>query len=505
MKKEKLIILALLMSPLLLLAQWQSKWVYYNQNGNLEYLSDSLGNKIPDFSMVGYKGGLVVFPHAKIQIILKPTGGDDTEQIQKAIEKVGAMPHQIDKINTILLKKGAYTVSKTININHSGIIIMGEGNEDSGTVITFTSEKKADLFAVTGKGKIQKEESTKTTMTDAYVPVGSFSFHVIKTDGYKVGDKVILYREATQNWIHDLKMDSIEKLPKDGRQWPVKEYHFNFEREIAAIDAKNKTITLNAPVVMNLDKNYGGGAVYKYKFDGRIAEVGLQNLRMISTYKGAEDEQHGWNAIFFRQAENCWVDKVTSVHFGYSCVNLGSTAKNITVQNSECLDPISIITGGRRYSFNCDGQLNLFKNNLTRGGRHDYVTGGFVCGPNVFYNSTSTLAHTDSGPHNRWAMGTLYDNIVTDGEINIQDRGASGTGHGWAGAWQVFWNCTAKSMINQQPPMALNWNIAPKTVKGKPWHQRPDSIWEGVGVQNVIPHSIYQAQVKERLKSGLSK
>ncbi|MBC7914749.1 MAG: hypothetical protein H7Y07_11585 [Pyrinomonadaceae bacterium] len=317
-----------------------------------------------------------------------------------------------------------------------------------------------------------------------------------------MGDKVILYREATKNWIHDIKMDSIKGLLADGRQWRVEEYHFNFEREITAIDVKNKTITLNAPIVMNLDKNYGGGAIYKYSFDGRINNIGIQNLRMVSSYKGPNDENHGWNAIIFKNAEHCWVNKVSSLYFGYSCVNIAYTSKNITVQNSSCLDAISIIMGGRRYSFNCNGQLNLFKNCVTRNGRHDYVTGGGVCGPNVFTNCSSTLAHSDSGPHHRWATGTLYDNIVTDGEINIQDRGPSGTGHGWAGAFQVFWNCTAKSMICQQPPMALNWNIAPKTVQGKPWIERPNSIWEGVGEKNVYPKSLYDAQVKERIRSG---
>ena len=56
-------------------------------------------------------------------------------------------------------------------------------------------------------------------------------------------------------------------------------------------------------------------------------------------------------------------------------------------------------------------------------GRHDYVTGARVCGPNVFYNCTAFQTYADIGPHHRWAVGTLYDNIITDGEINVQDRG----------------------------------------------------------------------------------
>src|SRR5690606_18712876 len=107
--------------------------------------------------------------------------------------------------------------------------------------------------------------------------------------------------------------------------------------------------------------------------------------------------------------------------------------------------------GGRRYSFSVNGQLNLVKNCETKEGRHDYVTGAKTLGPNVFYNCKATNAWSDSGPHHRWSVGTLYDNIKTDGDINVHDRGNWGTGHGWSGTTQVFWNCEAKKMAVQNP------------------------------------------------------
>jgi hypothetical protein len=110
-----------------------------------------------------------------------------------------------------------------------------------------------------------------------------------------------------------------------------------------------------------------------------------------------------------------------------------------------------VITGGRRYSFSNNGQCNLFTNCHTTEGRHDYVTGSKTLGPNVFYNCTAKKTHADIGPHHRWAVGTLYDNIVTDGEINVQDRGNWGSGHGWAGVTQVLWNCTVKRAAVQSP------------------------------------------------------
>ncbi|MFD1255452.1 hypothetical protein ACFQ3S_01470 [Mucilaginibacter terrae] len=475
--------------------QWESYWVRYDVNGKLVYKSDASGNTIPDFSMVGYEGGKTAFAQASVKFILSPSGADDTKAIQQAINEVGKLPIVNQMRGAILLKKGAYTVSATLQIKQSGILIKGEGDDEKGTVINYTSMKQSDLFGIAGRDSILKQEAGKTAITDDVVPVGSKTFHVASTTGYKPGDKVIVYRPATAKWIHDIKMDSINKLPPNGRQWPLNEFNLSYERLITAVNTQTKLIALHAPLVMNLDKRYGGGQLYHYTFAARINHVAIQNLRMVSVYAGEDDEQHGWNAISIKAAEDCWVDKVTSVSFGYSCVNIAHTAKNVTVQNSRCLDPVSQIQGGRRYSFNCDGQLNLFKNCVTRNGRHDFVTGGAVCGPNVFYNCSATKTHADIGPHHRWGTGTLYDNVTTDGEINVQDRGASGTGHGWAGAFQVFWNCTAKTMICQQPPMAINWNIAPKARYGKAWHPRPNSIWEGIGQSLIKPVSLYQAQL----------
>ncbi len=194
---------------------------------------------------------------------------------------------------------------------------------------------------------------------------------------------------------------------------------------------------------------------------------------------------------------------MTARYFGYSCVNLGEFARNVTVDSCRYLQPKSIITGGRRYSFNNDGQLNLVKNCFASEGRHDYVTGARVMGPNVFYNCRSEKAKADIGPHHRWATGTLYDNIITDGEINMQDRGNWGTGHGWSGVNQVFWNCTASKAAIQDPWVSgRNYVIGMKALKiyGR-LNGRKSSEWENQDGE-LEPASLYLAQVKARqLKS----
>ena len=230
--------------------------------------------------------------------------------------------------------------------------------------------------------------------------------------------------------------------------------------------------------------------------------MGVENIYFESEYEKDTSENHAWDAVRFNKTENGWVRNVTARHFAYSCVNLESGARNISVLNSNCFDHKSVITGGRRYSFNNTGQLNLFMNCHTTDGRHDYVTGARVCGPNVFYNCTSKRTHADIGPHHRWAMGTLYDNIVTDGDMNVQDRGNMGSGHGWVGTTQVFWHCTARKAAVQSPYMSgsnycigLQGEKAPGVFK-----DRPDGMWEGQNKEGLQPQSLYLAQLKARKK-----
>lgn len=53
-------------------------------------------------------------------------------------------------------------------------------------------------------------------------------------------------------------------------------------------------------------------------------------------------------------------------------------------------------------------------------------------GPNVFVDSTGVDGNNDTGPHERWAMGVLYDNITCN-TINVRQRSWMGSGQGWAG------------------------------------------------------------------------
>lgn len=473
---------------------WNSPYVKPGKNGSLIYVPDEKGNTIPDFSRVGYYAGERKIPLVPIVKTIEPVDTNNLFLIQKAIDEVSKMPLGPNGFRgAILLKKGVYRIDGTIKVSSSGIVLRGQGNS---TKLIALGKTQHNLINVTGKGEIEEISGTRKRITDHYVPLGAKSFHVESTRGLKVGDSIIVFRPGTENWIHDLKMDSIDARDSTIKQWQPKEYDLSFERIITKIE-KN-TIYIDNPVVMAMEDQYGGGEIFRYHFTGRINNVGIENLSCESEYTSDADEDHGWNAVFFNRIKNGWIRNVVSKYFGYSCVNLGGSARNITVDSCQYLQPKSQIIGGRRYSFNNDGQLNLVMNCFSSEGRHDYVTGARVCGPNVFYNCRSENAKADIGPHHRWAMGTLFDNIVTDGEINIQDRGNWGTGHGWAGVNQVIWNCTAAKAAIQDPWVSgKNYVIGLKATRyeGR-LRGRPQTQWEGKNGNGLLPSSLYQAQVR---------
>ena len=496
-----LLLTAFILSFIVPSPTWESKFIKLNKDGSLKYIPDEKGNIIPDFSRVGYYAGDKAIPDVPVVKIIEPAADGTSEGIiQSAIDEISKKPLNKDGFRgTILLKKGTYKIPEEIKIETSGIVLRGEGDNINGTRLVALSKKQVSLINVSGKGNITEIKNTRVKITDEYVPVGSFSFTVSSASGFSKGDKIILFRLGTDQWIKELKMDQIEDRGGT-KQWEAKEYNLQFERVITKIEG-NK-IFIDNPVVLAMETKYGGGEIYKYSFDGRISHVGIENLYCESEFESDTAENHAWNAITFNRIEQAWIRNVTAKYFGFSCVNLESLAKNISVLNSNCYDHKSVITGSRRYSFNNNGQLNLFMNCKATDGRHDYVTGARTNGPNVFYNCTAAKTHADIGPHHRWSSGTLYDNITTDGEINIQDRGNWGSGHGWSGVTQVAWNCTVKRAAIQSPwASGKNYCIG---LKGEKYNGRlngrPDAEWEGQNQDGLQPSSLYMSQLKERMK-----
>jgi hypothetical protein len=479
----------------------QSTWVYPGPDGRLVYKPDALGNRIPDFSNAGYGGGGVPIPTVPVKVTLNPqASGDDTSRIQAAINQVAQMPMDANGFRgTVLLSGGEYRVNGTLWMLQSGVVLRGDGRWAGGTTIRATGTAQRTVIQVGNPALNYRQREvagTRQPIADKYVPVGTRTFTVANASGFQVGDRIVVHRPSTAEWIHDIGMDQIPPRSDGGtvNQWQPGQYDRFMDRIITHIEGNR--VTLDAPVTNALQQEYGGGSIYKYTAPSRISNMGVENIRGISDYAHATDEDHAWQFIDFYNVENGWARQITGQHFGFGTVSANRGTKWITIEDATSLDPISLITGSRRYPFYLSGELALVQRVYSRNARHDFAMNSHAPGPNVFlYATAQREIYSDTGPHHRWSMAGLFDNVKVEGNaINVRNRGNAGTGHGWAGAYYVIWNSLATHMTVESPPTAINWAIGAvsKTRSG-------DGEWDSYG-RNVDPASLYLAQLRDRVK-----
>lgn len=507
-RRMSVLVLALLIGGVTPLSgQWRkptSTLVYPGKEGRLVYAPDERGNTIPDFSNCGYMGGGVRPPEVPVIASLTPLRGssDDTPRIQDMIDEISRRtPDPQGFHGAILLRRGVYRIGGSLRIGASGIVLRGEGDGEDGTILLGTGKGQRALIQVAGEGNLRTIPRSVRRITNTYVPVGAKSFDVEDASSFRAGQRVLVRRKGNASWISEIRMDRIPPRPgnpSSTRQWSP--FDLDFERVITHIDAQR--VTVDAPIVNAIQAEYGGGELIGYEFPGRIEQVGIEHLRGVSEFDSSKkdnagkrfiDEDHAWSFIRIANAENCWVRSITARYFGYACVDLERGAKHVTVQDSKSLEMVAVVTGGRMYPFDLNGQLNLFLRCYALDARHAFVQGSRVPGPNAYVDCHS-VSDGESGPHHRWSTGTLYDNVRIDkGGLRVYDRGYMGSGHGWSGAQKVFWNCTAEDIRNANPPTAINWAIG--CTSGK---HTGDGWWESPS-QPVEPRSLYLQQLEDRL------
>ena len=479
--------------------------VSIGSNGKLVYTADAKGNTLPDFSGVGYMNSEAPLPSVEVVLTVNPVPGDNYDNVQNAINSVAAMPLNANGFRgAILFTAGLYNISNTINISASGIVLRGVGFNGSGTNFYATKTAQHTLFAFAGMAGTSTVSSTKKAITDKYVPFGTNHLTVASGHTFLVGDRVFVHRIPNAAWINLLGMDSLTLSDPKVTNWTASAYDMYSDRIVKGVNGN--IITLDAPIMDIIDAQYATGELIKYN-SARIEKCGIENMRISSYYASAIDENHGWDAISFDKIINSWARNIEVYYFGYSAVNILDNAAWITVDSCKMLDAKSTVDGGRRYSFNINGQRSLIKNCFTRDGRHDYVNGSRTCGPNVFYNCSATAQNNDIGPHHRWSTGILFDNIVGNGRQDVQNRTTSGSGHGWSGAQIMYWNCTASRMVIQNPRGDVcNWAIGaicPDITKnGDMTNNEKLGIIESAGTKIAAIPSLFLKQLSDRLNTA---
>lgn len=480
-------------------------------DGKLAYKAwDERGDVIPDFSMCGYRGGKPL-PQVETVAEIGPVegGGDDTARIQAAVDAVGQRTMDAKGFRgALLLKAGVYRVAGTIKIGQSGVVLRGEGMGTGGTKIIATGAAERPLILVSGASGVKLNEKGAVGVAEGYVPVGAKRVKVKEAGKFKVGDSVMVRREGNGAWIHFLQMDQLITRPGT-KQWEP----FAIDMDRMVVGVEGDTLVLDAPIVCAIDAQWGGGSVIPYSDEGRIVDAGVENLAGDSEFDASvtstvgvkdkkpypADEKHAIDLVNFANCKDCWGTQLSAKHFYNGVSRVSKSGKRVTVQDCEASEAVSIITGGRRYPFCTEGQLNLYLRCKASGMRHAFVNNGsHAPGPNAFVDCVSEDNFADSGPHQRWSTGTLYDNIV--GVMHSQDRQDMGSGHGWAGANDVYWNCRGSITI-EQPQTAENFAFGFVGEKQKPAFAQighPEGYYESFGKAMPI-RSLYFAQLAERV------
>ena len=463
--------------------------VALDNDGRLCYAADALGNRVPDFSHAGYRGGGVQLPDAPVRVVVTPSMGDDGGRIQAAIDYVSQLAPDTSGIRgAVLLQKGRYEIAGGLRIATSGVVLRGEGQGTDATVLIAAGTDRRTLIEIVGRSN--RETAVPCAVTDGYIPVGAMKLHIANSVGLRAGDRVLVERPSPKEWIKLVGMDDAQNRLRP--VWRPGTLNVVWDRVIT--DISGDEVTLDAPLTTALEQVFGGATVAAYVWPGRIEDVGVENLRCESEFDPGNpmDEEHAWMAVSLDAVQNAWVCGVTVSHFASSAVDVRAGAKWVTVEDCTSLAPVSELAGYRRHAFHTSGQLTLLQRCRSEDGLHDFTVGYLSAGPNVFLDCEARQAHGFSGSIGSWASGVLFDNVhIRRSTLNLDNLKNWNQNVGWAAANSVLWQSSASKITCRPPPGAQNWAI------GIWSHFRAHGQRSSLN-EFVRPDSLYRAQLAKR-------
>lgn len=528
-----------------------SELLHPGKDGALEYSPDADGNLLCDFTHVGYRGGGVALPDVPAVVTLEPQEGDDTARIQAAIDEAGAKPVGPDGYRgAVVLKKGKYEVSNTLFFAHDGVVLRGEGAGFGGTwilhrriapipdtsparYIHFPQPEKGILPTLQTVGRsvaagdtdqVQFGNKVRTRkladIADDLVATGQATLTLSDVGAIEPGDEVVVTCSQTQKWIDAIGLSD---------HWKPEQMQLSFWRVVEKVLPDTKQIVLSVPLSSRIDRagGYAQGEVHKVVQDGRVRNIGVENILFLSDYDRSKrgkrdyfnDEHHPNYVCRFYDARDAWIRRCVAFFYSGGIMS-GGGSQNITTEDCAMLDGVSADTpanhaGARKYYFNANGAQMFFQRCYARYSRHAYIGNGPKDGA-VFLDCFSEKDHLKSEWHQRWGHGHLFDNIALEAQIGLSGNNVSG--HGQKGAYALAWNNLINNrrtyepdlFVNKVPGIFSNYAIGnillgSKKVEYDELKDRLENAaigelgWVESTDRFVEPRSIYLAQLRERM------
>lgn len=539
----------------------ESTWVSLGEDGKLVYGADAQSNRLPDFSYVGYCSGERPLPeNVPVVLTLSPQeSGDDTARIQAALDEVSRLPVGADGLRgRLLLQKGEYRVAGRLHINASGVVFSGEGDGADGTIIIATGYgKPRNRRSLIDVGKAVNISTaivadSRREIVDAFVPIGARRFTVDSVAGLAVGERVLLHRPATKEWIsfigcdripprmtavHDTywKEDGSDKgfyykrgglpghrglHPEPGeswedfrkridtlfsadktqmnvvQQWQPEEYQMYFDRRITAIDGN--TVEVDAPLVHSLEQRFGGGGIYRVTDGDRLSNIGIENMRLISEFgPPIAGHLYGEPSLLTRSENHGW----NGVRILRSVDN--SWVRNVTTRY---FGYAAVVVMGNNITVTDCASLGQ-ASRVEGGRRYPFVVSG--------QRNLVQRCKTIGGRHEFVVQAlTLGPNVFVDC-IGIESKGPNGPHHRYASG-------TLFDNVSSEHGMESRWrgnsgtghawagtqtvfynSVAPRFNLSAPAGGYAWSLGSGPAAQvqenRLVPQSLYYAQLRERL------
>ena len=486
----------------------KSEWVYLNSKGKLEYKKTEKGDRILDFSHAGYMGGGVAIPEVPVKKTINPSGADDTDEIQKAIDEISLMPLSGEFRGAVLLAPGIFNITRPITVTQSGVVLRGSGSGLKGDLRSTIKLSGKPFNAISIRANSgsrssdsQKTETSKTVISDRYVPSGTSEFSVTSTEKFRKGDVILIRKPVTENWIRLMQMDD---LVRDGKpQTWIRTGSFLVSERVITEKTGNK-IKIDVPLSDSYDSEYTdpqGTIIELAGPSGRIKQCGIENLNIVSPEQAIPHSEPHFTALRIN-GEDCWARDIL-IEETMNSVGVGG--KRITITDVTVSRKALHQGSSRPAEFAPNGtQVLLDRCNVKADNVWFLATGAGISGPIVILNC-NFFGDQRGESHQRWSTGMLYDNVHAEkGGLDFKNRGSMGSGHGWTMGWGVAWNCVAKDFVIQNTPGAPNWMIGctgESKLLPRPFGKEPllpEGIRDSHG-KAVTPKSLYLKQLEERL------
>src|SRR5690606_25702056 len=208
-----------------------------------------------------------------------------------------------------------------------------QGAEQGGATIVAAGLDRRPLIRIEGGGE-RKLFGASTRVVDEYVPVGAMRLRVDDAGSFKAGNRILITRPSIKEWIEALGADAF------GVGWRPGARDVRWERTVIAVEGD--LLTIDAPTTTALEQRYGGGSVQKCEWIERIANVGVEDLQLISEFdeENPADEEHAWFGVVANNCRDIWIRRAEFRHFAGGAVTLLEGVSRATVEDCIAVEPV---------------------------------------------------------------------------------------------------------------------------------------------------------------------